>query len=321
MIKNRLFLFFLVSILAACARTEPVTGTKTPNSAQTADDKCCAKIVNYTQHPGVLLTATIAGKDYYSYVAKLTFDILPNGELKRAEQQEETFGAEEQVADTYACTFKGAEFNQNTAWYPYTGFLVTGGKLLAVKDSAKKPMKLRKMTRLDSDAVMTQGSEARKSEYSYAPCVGKVRVESGQRLDSYFPIGGSMHFALNKRQRMNISLPKPMEPFLLLRYHSGALIPTPMRPVLFSINLTEKKLVVQYQSTIERKEPIRTIESRAINPEGEKDESETEARYQQRTKAFLDDLWSCPIPTTPGEPCASAKRIPNPLMFQATAGK
>lgn len=293
--------FLLVVICASCSTTSPRTDT--------------LELTNFTLYPGGMMEIEVDGHELYSYISKVTFDIFPDGSLRRSEQQQELFDIGEYVEDPKACTARGAEYNQATAWFPHTGFAVYGGKLVDVIQADGVRSRLRKLT-LDMHGLLRYRElDAARIEFVYAPCVGSKRVTEGTRLDGYWPRNAKLFLEKESGDILELALPDPMEPFLMLRYTSGAVIPVPMRPVYVSIDLQTKELVVQYQTTFSRKYSLSKIDQRAINTEGSKSENESEEVYRIRTSAMLNELWSCPAPTSPGEVCATPLRKPDPLIF------
>jgi hypothetical protein len=109
-------------------------------------------------------------------------------------------------------------------------------------------------------------------------------------------------------EKGEIQLPESFEPFVLLRYHTDAMIPSPMRPVIVTIDLLNGKLVVYYQTTFAVSPPLRKVELKAVQPFQQRAEGETEAQYQTRKQALIDDLNRCPIPDKPIEMCADPGR-------------
>lgn len=120
---------------------------------------------------------------------------------------------------------------------------------------------------------------------------------------------------------LRLSLPSPTEPYVLLRYHSGAMIPVPMRPVIVTVDLVERRLVAYFQTTYADQPPLRKVELRAVLPGQTPAEGETEARFRERSEAVLGDLRRCPAPTGPIEACATPEREPDRRIFSHESGQ
>ena len=163
--------------------------------------------------------------------------------------------------------------------------------------------------------MVVVGKAARDAEWSYVPCVGPHRVDAGSRLDGYVPRDAVLTIRSDKGATTKLSLPDPTEPYLLLRYRSGAMIPVPMRPVMITVDLPERRLVAYFQSTFPVAPPLRKVELRAILPSQSLAEGETAERFRERSQAALQDLRGCAPPTQPIEPCATPDRRPDRRIF------
>ncbi len=278
------------------------------------------EVVNFTPMPAVLLTcdgacSAVAGQDYYTWNAKLSFDIDARGRLVVSQQQEGALSASDDPALDKVCGDKGSIGNMRNTWFPTTAIFVHGGTLNGVRDADRKRLKLTQLTKIEGGEMMVVGKAARDVEWSYVPCVGSQRVEAGHRLDGFLPPGAVLSVKPGKGQAMNLSLPSPTEPYVMLHYRSGEMIPVPMRPVIVSVDLVQRRMVVHYQSTFPVAPALHTIELRAIVAGQGPGEGETRAAFQQRTQAALDDLWRCPVPRVPIEACATPVRKPDPRIF------
>ena len=142
------------------------------------------------------------------------------------------------------------------------------------------------------------------------------RVEAGQRLDGY--LAGSDRLVLRDTSNRTVSvvLPQPFAPFVLERYESGERVPVPMRIVLATVDLVERRLVLQLQATLPQVPAIRVLEVRAVLADGSPGEGESLQRYTERTRATLDDLARCAAPVEQAiEPCADPARAVDPRIF------
>ncbi len=259
---------------------------------------------------------------YYSVTTKISFDYNAAGEMTRAATHEPVISSKNDQARDFDCTEFGGGANQRTVWFPDTAIFVYGGKLQAVtvantNATTVGTLPLFPLTKHDQGTVVYKGVGAIKNEFAYIPCVGAQRVEQGHRLKSFLPRAAVLNLVSNKNNVLKLSLPQPNEPHLILRYHAGAIIPVPMRPVVVSVDMEKRRVTVQYQSTFPTKPALRKVELRAVLSGDVASPGETQARYQERTDAILEDLRRCAVPTQPMEPCANPKRSPNRLIYSA----
>lgn len=305
-------------LLNACA-TSPV---EPPEAAPSAAPPQPAgpEVVNFTPMPAVLLTcdgacSAAAGQDYYTWNAKLSFDIDARGQLAVSQQQEGALSASDDPAQDKVCGDKGSTGNLRNTWFPTTGIFVQGGALSSVRSAERKRLKLTPLSVIEGGEMMVVGAGAREVEWSYMPCVGAQRVDKGHRLDGFLPPGAVLAIKPKKGAAMSLSLPSPTEPFVLLRYESGEMIPVPMRPVIVTVDVIQRRMVVHYQTTFPVAPALRKIELRAVIAGQKAGEGESQAAFRQRTAATLDDLWRCPVPIKPVEACATPARRPDPRIF------
>lgn len=313
-------------LLGACASSPSETPASTPTDQAVAvtpappEEAVVPERVNHTPFPGFTLIcdgqcSAEAGQDYYTWDVKLSFDIDRRGKLKVSEYQEPGLAMEDDPAQDRVCGEKGSTGNQRNTWFPYTGIFVRGGKLQSVRDAGGKQLQLWELSPIEGGDMMFVGNEDGVAEWSYVPCVGPHRVDAGARLDGFLPPGAVLTVKPDKGVPTRLSLPEPTEPYLLLRYRSGAMIPVPMRPVLITVDLTERRLVAYFQSTFPVAPPLRKIELRAILPGQKPDKSETAERFRERSQAALQDLRRCAVPNRPMEPCATSERRPDRRIF------
>ncbi|TLY49646.1 MAG: hypothetical protein E6K53_13030 [Gammaproteobacteria bacterium] len=310
----RYCLLTLALALSAC--TTPAQKKSPPAVVQRSAAPAAPQVVNLTPFPVLLLTGDDAAGHYYSLVAKATFSIREDGALQLLGDGERVIDRDPDPSKEHDCESSGAAINQITTWFPYTGFLIEGGKLEEVKTSSGKKMPLRSLTDDGSGAMQYRGPQVRTPEYYYAPCVGVHHVSTGWRLDDYLPSNARIRIKPASGAPLDLTLPQPFVPFVLLRYVSGAMIPTPMRVVLVTVDLPQRRVVLQYQGTFATIPALRKVEFRGIFPGGKPASDETAERYEQRTQATLDDLAQCAPPRVLAiEPCANASRIPNLAIF------
>ncbi|WP_263139604.1 hypothetical protein [Pseudomonas sp. RIT-PI-AD] len=284
--------------------------------ASLKDPQTAPEQTNYTPFAFVLLQAQDSSGSYWSTFTKLTYDIDADGTLTLADVGEPPLKASDDPAQDRSCQPHGGGENQRTSWFPYTGLFVRGGEVLAVKDARGAARPLRSLSADSEGRMKYAGPHAREPEYTFVPCVGAHRVDQGHRLDSYLPDGARLRLKAEDGRIQTLALPSPDQPFLMLRYKSGAVIPVPMRPVLVSVDLQARRLVVQYQSTFSANGKLREIEYRFVTALGEPSEGESAAHYRQRTDALVGDLRQCPPPTLlPRESCGDPAREPDRKIF------
>jgi hypothetical protein len=319
-IRHRRFAPPLLCALAACASSPPpatpaAAGERT-DPAPTAPAPADPEIASLAPLRTLLMTGEDRAGLYYSLVTKASFAIEPDGRLKFLAAGEPLIDAST-AGDGLSvdCEEFGAVANQRTTWFPYTGVFVRGGSLLEARTAAG----VRKPLALSADAgggMIHAGPDARATEYFYAPCVGAHRVATGWRLDDYLPADAALRLRSKDGRAIELQPPRPFVPFALLRYESGALVPLPMRIVLATVDLVEKRVVLQYQTTFATLPPLRRVELRLIAPDGAPGEQESAARYAERTQATLADLAACAPPREMAiEPCADATRRPDARIF------
>lgn len=305
--------------LAACAPMQPDAGPASPARPAEAEAAPAGFVAperaNYTPFGMVLVTASDRDGEYFSLSTKIAFDFDAQGRLTLATRQEALIDENDDPALDHECTDKGGGMNQRTAWFPDTALFVREGALQSVRLASGKTAGLVPLARDERGFMMVMGPRARQTEYAFVPCVGGHRVAHGDRLNGFLPREATLIIRPASGGRLQLALPRDLEPFLLLRYREGAMIPVPLRPVLASVDMAERRLVVQYQSTFPLAPPIRKIELRAIKPDGRPGPDETAERYRERTEATLRDLRQCPPPVKPMEPCASPRRAVDRRIF------
>jgi hypothetical protein len=299
-------------VLAACAPA-------TPSQSQSLEPE----VANLSPLASQLFTGHDQAGAYYSLDAKATFAIDAPGKLRLLDVRsgEPIPGAADMQGETMstACKPFGAVANQRTTWFPYTGVFVRGGTLVAVSSRGGN-IGIKSLSARNDGAMIYTGHDADEVEFFYAPCVGAQRVTHGWRTQHYIPDGSVLRVRADAGTRVDLQLPQRFVPYVLLRYRSGAIIPVPMRVVLATVDLSSRRVVLQYQSTFAAAVPIRKIEMRLITPGGLPSSGETAARYQERTQAMLQDLAACPPPHAHAiEACATPTRMPNPLIYYSSA--
>lgn len=319
---TRYLLALATAMLAACAQQQPVPQQESSEPSEPVQEQFVPPLhVNFTPFSTTLLTGRCGENEcnsmgeYFSWHAKVSFDIDKKGKLKVSDHQELSLTEDDDPADDQKCGIKGGPGNQRTTWFPYTGIFVRGGQLKSVRDKSGSRQELVPLTPIEQGLMMVVGTSARKIEYAYVPCVGKYRVPAGHRLSGFFPRDAVIAVKPAKGPIVKLALPEPTEPYVLLRFRSGARVPVPMRPIMLTIDLIEHRLVVHYQSTFPVLPPLRKIELRAILPDQGPDKDETAEHFRERTEATLRHLRHCPIGYKPMEGCATPNQNPDPRMF------
>ena len=152
--------------------------------------------------------------------------------------------------------------------------------------------------------------------------VGQCAALSGTKclvLTPYLMDGDVIELATGHSPSQRFTIPKGFIPFVLLRYKSGAMIPTPARADTVFLDPDGRRMTVVYRTTIRGDSPIRVVEFRAVTPdswchncsETPFEDSDKKARWLSSVTEYLR---SCPVSEHPGEPCASAEAVP-PLDF------
>lgn len=318
---RRLVIGLLASLPFCAAATVPAP-LERPRAEVANDAPAAPELMAYGPLRMLLLSGEDAAGSYYSVVSKATFAIDAQGRLTLLGQGgEPLLDAKTDPSVSYDCRAHGASYNQRTTWFPYTALFVRGGTLARVDgNEGKRPLRPLSADAESAGATMSYaGTGAREPEYSYAACVGPHRVAQGDRLDGYLAASDRMTIRDAVGKRMTLALPQPFAPFVLARYHSGAIIPVPMRIVVATIDLAERRVVLQLQATLSRTPPLRKLELRAVLDDGKPDPGESAARYRERTQALLGDLARCAPPRVHAiEPCADPQRLPDPRIFFST---
>ena len=298
----------------------PESGAAASSGAAAPNDDDMPEVVNYTDFFSVLLIANDKTYgDYFSFATKVSYDIGKNGRLALSDTQEAVLDGRDDIEDDFSCTEKGGNGNQRTTWFSDTAILVAGGRLQSVRlPGAKAPARLHVLTPAEDGALLAQGEGARDIEYAYVPCVAQTRVAAGHRIDGFAPSGTVLTVKTDKGRVRTIELPDKALPFMLLRYRMGAMIPTPMRIVLITVDLEAARVVLHYQTTFPMTPPLRKVELRAIVEGQGPSKGESRARFEERTRATVRDLARCAVPREPIEPCSSHERHPDRLIFRST---
>jgi len=298
---------------AQAAQPASVPAAEAP-AASKAEEPAIPEQRNHTPFGMVLLTAEDRYGEYFSVSTKISFQFDARGALKLADTHEPVIGADDDPQNDQTCSDKGGGYNQRTTWFPDTAIFVRGGSLQAVELAGGKRARLVPLS-ADGETMMVIGPAAREVEYAWTPCVGRHRVEQGHRLDGFLPRGAALAVKPARGSALKLRVPDGVMPNLLLRSREGAMIPVPMRPVLATVDVEARRVVLQYQATFPVRPALRVVELRAVLPEGKASQGETPQRYRERTDALLNDLRGCALPTQPMEPCATPTRRPDRRIY------
>jgi hypothetical protein len=292
----------------------PVPGVE-PASVELAEASFIPERRNHTAYPTLMAVGQDQWGEYFSVGLKLTYVFNQRGELQiDTVDAEETLDETDHPAQDSICTAKGGGFNQRTLWFPDTGFFVRGGTFKSVTQPDGKPMRLLSMVKADLNYLMVPagGPDSRTPEMAYAPCVGEYRVARGHRTVGYVPLGSTLHIRDSNGGKHSLTLPTRPLPHLRLRFQMGARVLVPMRVVVASVDVQRKRLVLQFQSTVPIRPPIRVIEWLALPLASQPEPDETVEQFDRRADAVARELDRCPVPKRPFEACASPRRLVAP---------
>jgi hypothetical protein len=318
------------SSTAVIAPPEPSTPAKATDSAPLAVPAATApasndtafvmpEFKNHTPFPTMMMTAADQWGEYFSAGIKLSYRFDASGQMQiDSVNSEDSIDENDHVQNDTNCTAKGGGLNQRTAWFPDTGIFVRGGKLTALKNANAASMSVLSLRVVDYGLMQLAGGQARTVEMAYVPCVGKHRVAAGQRTVGFLGAGATLDIQPQTGKKLSLKIPALPQPFLMLRFREGAIIPAPMRIVLLTVDMQEKRVVMQFQSTIPINPALRKLEWMALMPDEKPDPGESIERSQERTSAIAGDLAACPLPLRPMEPCASPRRSPDPRIYFAS---
>jgi hypothetical protein len=117
------------------------------------------------------------------------------------------------------------------------------------------------------------------------------------------------------KSTLTFAIPPLFAPFVLPRYESGAMMPTPLRADTIVIDLDSRRMSVIYRSTLPAEPPLRKIEFRLITDPIEPWANHTLAATRAKFMSQQRYLLSCPVPKTPIEECALPGRRVAPEFF------
>ena len=318
-LRNFAALVALTTLLSGCATSAAISqampSSPTPSAASEPANKAPEQR-DHTGMPTLLLTGQDQWGTYYTAQLKLTYTYNALGELTLSRDQEPMIDSDTPLDQDTRCAAYGAAVNQRTTWFPDTAVFVHKGSLRAIRTPQKERMALLPLTVANRDYMMVVGQAARKVEMAYAPCVGAQRVSAGHRTIGFAALGSELEIAFPAGKPLRLTLPNRPLPHVLLRYHTGAMVPAPMRISLITVDTERKRVVLQFQSTALMKPAMRVIEWRMLAEGDQPSDGETLQRYRERSEAMAKELAKCPAPLHPPEPCASADRWPDRKIFE-----
>jgi hypothetical protein len=302
---------------AAATETAPIANASAASNS--SDEFVTPELKNHTPFPTLMMTATDQWGEYFSAGIKLSFKFDATGQmLIDSANSEDTLDENDDAKNDNNCSAKGGGLNQRTAWFPDTGIFVRGGKLTALKNAKTETMPLLPLRVVDYGLMQLAGEKSRAIEMAYVPCVGRYKVAAGHRTVGFLSAGATLDIQPQSGKKISLKIPALPQPFVMLRFREGAIIPAPMRIVMFTVDMQEKRVVMQFQSTIPLKPALRKLEWMALMPDDQPDPSETKERSLERAGAIAGDLAACPLPLRPMEPCASPRRSPDPRIYFAS---
>lgn len=339
---NRLTAVGLTLLLLAGCATEPQLATaaieppkpsatanapeaapvgKAAATAPTSDNAefVMPELKNHTPFPTLMMTANDQWGEYFAAGIKLSFKFDARGQMQiDSANSEPTIDENDDAKNDTNCSEKGGGLNQRTAWFPDTGIFIRGGKLTAITNASAVATPIFPLRLVDYGLMQLAGEKARTIEMAYVPCVGEHRVAAGQRTLGFLSGGATLEIQPTSGKKISLKIPVSPLPFVMLRFREGAIIPAPMRVVLFTVDVQAKRVVMQFQSTIPLKPALRKLEWMGLMRDDKPDASESMERLQERSAAIAADLAGCPLPLRPMEPCATPRRSPDSRIYFAS---
>jgi hypothetical protein len=272
-------LYFLISvIIVGCATIPP-----TSNSGTAAEPPTDIKTVNYTPFHSVVGNGdSPSGEGFLSFAIKVSFDPAARGPARLSVEQP-PFIERDSVINELAAFRKKAELYVVTTTGPVKAGSVT----------------------INGVSTDLKNSEWIVRERAY-----------GLTLLAPYLDGGDTVSISTKEKTLRFSLPKLFSPYLLARYETGAMMPTPMRGDTIVVDLDAETMSVVYRTTVPTTPTLRGGEFRLIvdpvDPYPGSSIAETRARFE----AQQEYLRRCTIPQIPIEPCAVPDHLPARAFFE-----
>jgi hypothetical protein len=306
---------FLCAALTGCASNPERSVAPTETSSTPPEFPPPEQRVSLTPFTTYSLAALArhSGRPVWVESQKAAYRFNDNGKFSIADEQ---LGPAQGSDKKTECLKNGAPFNDTTIDYPHTGIFVRGGELVRVSSARGESIPLKVLSRDPSEGTATYLGKGNVGdmEFGWAPCIAGAAADGyGHRLDSYIPRTASVQLKRKRDGRViTFQMSEAATPWLLLRYHSGAMIPSPYRMVEAGFDLERGLAVFSYRSALNNAQSVRKLEARAFFPEalgGTRDDSETAAQFALRARLLLENLDNCPAPELhKAEPCADPTR-------------
>lgn len=274
----KLFFILIPLLLLGCSSITPKPGS-------VSDTKSVAGIetVNYTPFPSVVGSSDdTAGPSFHGFAVKVTFAAMPKGASTLSTEQ-------------IPFLERGSAINELPA------FRKSAEVYLVTSDSPIKRGTI---------AINGASTDIRNAEW-----IVRERAYGLTLLAPYIRAGDTISVAAGERT-LRFAVPKLFSPYLLARYETGAMMPTPMRADTIIIDLDMRTMSVVYRTTIPTVPSIRVAEFRLIVDPTESYPGSSLAETRARFEEQQSYLHACPISESPIEPCAVPDRLPARAFFE-----
>lgn len=278
---------------------------------------------NLTGLPHLLLAGESSAGAHWSFGLKTTYSYDAQGRLTllTGEDAEPMIDHATPADGAEECRAWGSAYNQRTTWFPDTAIFVAGGKLTGVRRSGKAEPRHVLTASSKGARTVTVLQNPKPTEYWRVPCVGSQRVKGGWRTDTLLVGGDRIIVRPAKGRELALRIPTAPVPYMLLAYSdsgrpaAGAIAAVPMRVVLATVDVPQRRLVLQWQATAARTPTVHDA-AWALTVPGSGRAALPEARraFASHVSAHLA---RCPLPKTPMNECASPTRALDPGIIDA----
>jgi hypothetical protein len=269
-----------------------------PPEPEAAPPRLEVETLNHTPFATGLMQSEVEGRAFFTAVIKVTLKVFPSGELKFASEQEPISDA---VVFHPRCPGLALSVNDVVAFRRQAEIFLDPGPL-----------------RFRAGATVAVDGE-RRAIRREGECA-LLSTPEDLFLRPYLTEGSTVAVrGIEGAEDVTYVVPEGFFPFVLVRYHMGAMQPTPARLDTVIVRPEAKRLVLVYRSTFWAEPPVRKLEYRAVlQPRmGQPSKGETPEAFRRRSEAMRRHLRECPPPDGPGEPCADHRRPPSPALFSA----
>ncbi len=274
----RLLSVALLASLFGCSSLTPTT-----HPSGNPDSPAAIETVNYTPFPSVIGSSDgVAGASFHGFAVKVTFSASTAGASPLSTEQV-PFIEHGSVINELPAFRKSAEV-----------YLITNGS----------PIK--------KGAISINGSS---TKLQNAEWIVRERAYGLTLLAPYIRAGDTISVTAGGRA-IRFMIPKLFSPYLLARYETGAMMPTPMRADTIVVDLDMQTMSVVYRTTIPTVPPVRVGEFRLIVDPTESYPGSSLAETRARFEEQQSYLHACPISESPIEPCAVPDRLPARAFFE-----